>query len=176
MPTPSWIQRLAQLDLAGCVALREIPDGLTVSSWVDVGGTGISRLPPSMRGASLRWRGVRVDERIAFNPAQLTAKEALTERNAEVRRVMIERMGYLRFSQEAQAKLLDQDQDRGGARQLLSIDLDKDEPLVGLSCFCPPREGSIFSGFPPNMKTCHQAAAWTAGFDDPWLYSPQIET
>lgn len=173
---PRWIERLAQLDLAGCVALREIPDGITVSSWVDVGGTGISCLPPSMRGASLRWRSVRVDERIAFNPAQLTAKEALTERNAEVRRVMIERMGYLRFSQEAQAKLLDQDQDGGGTRQLLSIDLDKDEPLVGLSCFCPSTGRQYFLRVPPNMKTCHQAAAWMAGFDDPSLYRPQIET
>jgi hypothetical protein len=26
------------------------------------------------------------------------------------------------------------------------------------------------------MKTCHQAAAWMAGFDDPALYSPKIET
>ncbi|HTB83804.1 MAG TPA: hypothetical protein VK742_09140 [Candidatus Sulfotelmatobacter sp.] len=173
---PSWIERLAHLDLAGCVALREIPDGLTVSSWVDVGGTGISGLPPSMQGASLRWRSVRVDERIAFSPTQLTAKEVLAEKNAEVRRVMIERMGYLRFSQEARAKLLDQDRDGGGTRQLLSIDLEKDEPLVGLSCFCPSTGRQYFLRVPPKMKTCHQAAAWMAGFDDPSLYRPQIET
>jgi hypothetical protein len=173
---PRWIERLAQLDLAGCVALREIPDGLTVSSWVDVGGTGISSLPPSLRGARLRWRSVRVDERIAFHPEQLTAREAVAEKNTEVRRVMIERMGYLRFSREAQAKLLDQDRDSGGARQLLSIDLDKDEPLVGLACACPSTGRQYFLRVPPNMKTCHQAAAWMAGFDDPSLYRPEIET
>jgi hypothetical protein len=173
---PPWIERLAHLDLAGCVALRAIPDGLAVSSWVDIGGTGVASLPPSMAGASLRWRRVPVNERIAFHPEQLTAKETLAERNAEVRRVMIERMGYLRFSQEAGAKLLDEDRDSGGTRQLLQIDLLQDEPLVGLSCICPSTGRQYFLRVPPKMKTCHQAAAWMAGFDDPSLYRPQIET
>ncbi|HYG33206.1 MAG TPA: hypothetical protein VEC99_00390 [Clostridia bacterium] len=173
---PKWIGRLAQLDIAGCIQLTEIPDGISVSSWVDIGGTRITSLPPSLQGAALRWRGVRVNERIAFHPEQLTAKEALAERNAELRRVMIERMGYLRFAQEAKAKVLDQDRDSGGPRQLLMIDLREDEALVGLSCFCPSTRRQYFLRVPPTMKTCHQAAAWIAGFDNPKLYRPQIET
>ncbi len=173
---PAWIGRLSQLDLGGCVQLREIPDGLVVTGWVDVGGTGIGGLPPSLSGAPLRWRGVRVDERIAFHPEQLTAREALAEKNAERRRVMIERMGYLRFAQEAKARKLDEDKDAGGVRQLLSIELQEDEPLVGLACRCPSTGRQYFLRVPPKMKTCHQAAAWMAGFDDPSLYRPQIET
>ena len=173
---PPWIGRLSQLDLAGCVGLREIPDGLSVTSWVDVGGTGITRLPPSLCGAPLRWRGVRVNERIAFHPEELTARETLAETNAEVRRVMMERMGYLKFAQEAQARLLDEDRDRGGTRQLLRIELQADEPLVGLACFCPSTGRQYFLRVPPKMNTCHQAAAWMAGFDDPALYHPEIET
>ena len=173
---PGWLGRLAQLDIAGCVQLPELPDGMTVSSWVDIGGTRITGLPPSLQGASLRWRGVRVDERIAFHPEQLTAKEALGETNAELRRVMIERMGYLRFAREAKPRILDEDNDRGGARQLLAIDLQQDEPLVGLSCHCPSTGRQYFLRVPPTMETCHQAAAWMAGFEDPSLYRPQIET
>jgi hypothetical protein len=173
---PKWIGRLAQLDLAGCVQVREIPEGTSVNSWVDIGGTGITRLPRSLAGASLRWRGVPVDERIAFHPEQLTAKEALAEKNAEIRRVMIERIGYFRFAQEARAKVLDEDRDPGGVRQLLFIDLREDEPLVGLSCYCPSTARQYLIRVPPTMKTCHQAAAWMAGFDDPSLYRPQIET
>jgi hypothetical protein len=129
-----------------------------------------------LQGAALRWRGVRVEERVAFHPERLTAKEVLEESNAELRRVMIERMGYLRFTQEAGAKVLDQDQDAGGVRQLLSISLPTDEPLVGISCFCPSTQRQYFLRVPPKMKTCHQAAAWMAGFDDPSLYRPLIET
>lgn len=173
---PPWIGRLAQLNVAGCVQLAEIPNGIEVTSWVDVGGSGITKLPSSMEGASLRWRGVRVTERIAFNPGQLTAKEALAERNAELRRVMIERMGYMHFAREAAAKILDEDKDHGGKRQLLRIELREDEPLVGLACFCPSTGRQYFLRVPPTMKTCHQAAAWMAGFNDPSLYAPQIET
>ena len=173
---PRWIGRLAQLDVAGCIQLREIPDGIAVSSWVDIGGTWITNLPPSLQGTSLRWRGVRVNERIAFHPEQLTAKEALAEKNAEVRRVMIERMGYFRFAEEAKAKVVDEDTDFGGRRQLLSIDLQLDEPLVGLSCSCPSTGRQYFLRVPPKLTTCHQAAAWIAGFDDPLLYRPKIET
>jgi hypothetical protein len=173
---PGWIGRLAQLNLADCSRLREIPDGIAVTSWLDIGGTGITSLPLSLTGVALRWRGVRVNSRIAFHPEQLTAKETLAERNAEVRRVMIERMGYLRFAQEANAKVLDRDQDAGGPRQLLSIDLEEDEPLVGLSCRCPSTGRQYFLRVPPTMNTCHQAAAWMAGYDDPLLYRPKIET
>jgi hypothetical protein len=173
---PHWMGRLAQLDLAGCPLLREIPDGISVSGWVDIGGTAITRLPPSLQEASLRWRGVRVNERIVFHPEQLTAKETLSEKNAEVRRVMIERMGYLRFAQEARAKVLDEDRDAGGARQLLSIDLMEDESLVGLSCFCPSTGRQYFIRVPPRMTNCREAAAWMAGYDNPNLYKPIIET
>jgi len=173
---PCWIGRLSQLNVAGCSQLAEIPDGIAVSSWVDIGGTRITGLPPSLQGAALRWRGVRIDERIAFHPEQLTAAEALAEKNAERRRVMIERMGYARFAKEARAKVLDEDRDKGGARQLLFIDLREDEPLVGLWCRCPSTGRQYFLRVPPGMKSCHQAAAWVAGFDDASLYRPQIET
>jgi hypothetical protein len=173
---PRWIGRLAQLNLAGCVQISEIPNGIEVSSWVDIGGSGVTHLPQGLYGAPLRWRGVRVNERIAFHPEQLTAKEVIAEKNAELRRVMIERMGYLKFAKEAGAKVLDKDQDRGGGRQLLRIDLQEDEPLVGLSCHCPSPGRQYFLRVPPTMKSCHQAAAWMAGYDDPSLYRPLIET
>jgi len=173
---PDWLGKLSQLSVAGCVQLSEIPEGTEVSSWVDIGGSGIKRLPNSLQGAPLRWRGIRINERIAFQPELLTAKEALAEKNAESRRVIIERMGYLRFATEAGAKVLDEDTDAGGKRQLLQIELREDEPLVGLACFCPSTARQYFLRVPPKMKTCHQAAAWMAGYDNPSLYSPKIET
>ncbi|MEM7246205.1 MAG: DUF6745 domain-containing protein [Acidobacteriota bacterium] len=173
---PTWFGTLSQLDLAGCVQLNTIPDGLRVSSWVDVGGTGITALPSSLEGAPLKWRGVTVTEEIAFRPESLTAKRVLAEKNAEMRRVMIERMGYLRFATEAGARVLDEDSDPGGRRQLLRIELEEDEALVGLACSCPSTQRQYLLRVPPATKTCHEAAAWIAGFDDPKLYHPDIET
>ena len=173
---PNWFGQLGQLDLSGCVQICDLPEGLQISSWIDVGGTSVTKLPKSLENAPLRWRGVPVNARIAFEPESLTATEILEEQNAELRRVMMDRMGYLRFAQEAGAKRLDKDTDAGGQRELLKINLNDDEPLVGLSCFCPSTGRQYFLRVPPSVKSCHEAAAWMAGFDDPGKYKPSIET
>lgn len=173
---PPWLTVLSQLDLRGCVQITEIPEGIIITSWVDVGGSSVADTPRSLAGVALRWRGVPVTERIAFTPWEITAQETLSQKNAEIRRVMIERMGYLRFAQEAGAKVIDKDTDPGGPRQLLRIDLKEDEPLVGLVCSCPSTARQYFLRVPPSTKSCHQAAAWIAGYDDPKQYNPSIET
>jgi hypothetical protein len=173
---PNWLGPLGQLDLAGCVNLHRLPEGLRVSGWIDIGGSSIASLPPSLENVPLRWRSVPVTHGIAFEPDKITSNQILEEKNAEVRRVMIERMGYLKFSEEIGAKEIDQDTDAGGKRQLLRIELNDDEPLVGLACRCPSTNRQYFLRVPPAMRTCHQAAAWIAGFDDPAMYQPMIET
>ncbi|MFH5806130.1 DUF6745 domain-containing protein [Alienimonas sp. DA493] len=173
---PPWLGTVAQLDLAGCVGIRELPEGLRVTSWVDVGGTNLTELPASLTGVGLRWRGVAVDERIAFRPEEITAAEALAEPNAELRRVKMERIGFDRFVAEADPTVLDADTDPGGERKLLRVDLEGDEPLVVVAVSCPSTGGRYVLRVPPNMKTCRQAIAWTAGFDDPSQYAPLVET
>ncbi len=173
---PDWLRVLGHLDIAGCVQIQKLPPSLKVSSWIDVGGSGIAELPANLSEVPLRWRNVPITKRIAFSPDELTAKEALDEKNAEIRRVIIERMGYLRFAKEAGAKVLDADKDPGGERQLLRMDLQEDEPLVGLACFCPSTGRQYLLRVPPKITSCHAAAAWIAGYDDPAHYRPLIET
>jgi hypothetical protein len=41
------------------------------------------------------------------------------------------------------------------------------------------RQGDVFIyalRVPPTMRSCRQAAAWMAGFDDPDDYRPLVET
>lgn len=173
---PPWIKSLSQLDLRGCANISSLPDGLRVSSWIDVGGTGIRSLPPSLAGVGLRWRGVRVDERIAFRPEEITAEEVLQETNAESRRVKLERMGYERFLEAANSEVLDSDTDAGGTRTLLRVPLEDDEPLVCVSVNCPSTSRQYLIRVPPTTTTCRQAIAWTAGFENPDDYRPAVET
>ena len=85
-------------------------------------------------------------------------------------------MGFERFLKEADAKVIHTDTDAGGKRQLLSVALTNDEPLVVVSVNCPSTGRHYLIRVPPTMKTCHQAIAWTAGFDDPDDYQPLAET
>jgi hypothetical protein len=173
---PPWIHRLSQLDLAGCSNLTELPDGLRISSWLDLADTAVTSLPPSLQGTPLRWRGVPVEEHVVFRPEEITADEVLAEVNAEVRRVKLERMGFDRFLSEAEAEVVDSDTDPGGPRKLLRVNLEGDEPLVCVSVLCPSTGRHYIIRVPPDMQTCRQAVAWTAGFDNPDHYQPVAET
>lgn len=173
---PPWLGRLSQLDLAGCAWFAELPEGLEVTSWVDLADTSIRSLPASLRGVGIRWRGVAIDERIAFAPETISAGEVLEERNAELRRVKLERMGFERFLAESEPEVLDSDTDRGGERKLYRVPLEGDEPLVCVSVNCPSTGRHYLLRVPPGMRSCRQAIAWTAGFDNPDDYQPLVET
>ena len=172
---PKWLN-LTHLDVTDCRQLRTLPEGLRVSSEIEIANTSIGRLPSSLREVRLRWRGVPIDHRIAFQPETIRVQEILAESNAESRRVLLERFGLERFLTEANAEVLDEDRDIGGERKLLRVPMEGDEDLVCLLVHCPSTGGRYTLRVPPTMKTCRQAVAWTAGFDKPELYQPLIET
>ena len=173
---PPGLGEVAQLDLSGCLNIRALPDDLRVTSWIDIGGSGLTDLPPRLDHVGIRWNGIAVSRRVAFHPETLTHTEILAERNAELRRVMIERFGYERLFETAGAEELDRDRDAGGERRLLRIEIPNDEALVCVSVRCPSTGHQFVLRVPPAMTTCRQAVAWTAGFDDPDAYRPARET
>ena len=176
---PAGIGPLAQLNIANCSRLGELPPNLVVNSWIDIGGSAILReqdLPMGCWGAELRWRGVPVDRRLAFHPESVTGQEVLAEPNAELRRVKLERIGLERFVAEVQPEILDEDRDAGGQRRLLKIKMNGDEDLVCVAVSCPSTQRKYLIRVPPTTQTCHQAVAWTAGFDNPKDYRPTVET
>ena len=56
------------------------------------------------------WHGVRVPRLVVEQPARITPGAIVDERNAEVRRVMIERFGWERFDAAVQAEVIDHDE------------------------------------------------------------------
>ncbi|HEY7020277.1 MAG TPA: hypothetical protein VH349_04105 [Ktedonobacterales bacterium] len=173
---PSWLRAVDELNVAGCRNLERLPEKLRVASWLDVADTRLRILPPSARGFRLRWRGVAIDARSAFHPEAVNGREILKERNAEVRRVMLERVGYEQFLRQVEAETLDEDEDAGGLRRLLRVAMGQDEPLICLAVHDPSTGRQYLLRTPPAMQTCHQAAAWIAGFDNPDDYHPLAET
>ena len=108
------------------------------------------------------WHGVRVPQHVIEDPASITAAEVLAEENAEVRRVMVERMTPERFLAESDAKPVQQD-DYG---KLWRVDMPDDEPLVMVellnSTVEPDGNRKIyFLRVDPNCRTALEAVAWT---------------
>lgn len=176
---PPYLGPLAALNVRDCPNLLDLPESLRISGWIDVAQSGLAesrRLPENLKGVDIRWQGVRIDERLFLHPETIRVAEILDETNAERRRVLVDRFGVSRFMKESNAAILDEDTDAGGKRQLLRVELKDDEPLVTLSCSCPSTGRQYFLRVPPSVQSCHQAAAWIAGFDDPDQYHPIMET
>jgi hypothetical protein len=93
-----------------------------------------------------------------------------------MRRVMVERMGLNRFIAETHGEEVDADHDAGGPRRLLRIPFDGEDDLVCVVVCCPSTGQQYVLRVPPDVRTCRQAIAWTAGFDDADQYRPLAET
>lgn len=162
------------LDISDCVNLTSLPPGLHVTHWIEVAGSGISGLGKG-HGFVLRFRGVEVGDRTAFESDSITGQDILNTENVELRRVLIERLGYEKFVREVGGIIRDRDHDKGGERQLVYIPFEDDEPFVVLKVICPSTGHIHILRVPPYMENCHQAAAWIAGFNNPDDYNPLIE-
>ncbi|MBC1238865.1 hypothetical protein GNE10_17295 [Nostoc sp. 2RC] len=162
------------LDISDCVKLTTLAKGLHVTHWIELAGSGITSLPEG-HGFVLCWRGVQVNDAIAFASDSITGQDILNTDNVELRRILIERLGYERFLQQVGGLVRHRDRDAGGERQLICIPFEDDEPFMVLKVSCPSTGHTHILRVPPYMQTCHQAAAWIAGFDNPDDYNPAIE-
>ncbi|BAY20425.1 hypothetical protein NIES2100_01660 [Calothrix sp. NIES-2100] len=104
------------------------------------------------------YHGVTLPEEYGkLNPQQWRSQWLLTEDNAELRRVLIQGIGYARICQELQAIELDS----WAEYTLLKIDADVDEePIYLLKMTCPSTGFIHALRVPPEMKSAHEAICW----------------
>jgi internalin A len=101
--------------------------------------------------------GVRLPEQYGqVHPNQWQSQWLLTEENAEVRRVLIEGIGYDRIIQELAAKQIDSWQEYA----LLQIDNADVEPICLLKMTCPSTGFIHALRVPPNLTSAREAIRW----------------
>jgi hypothetical protein len=105
------------------------------------------------------WHGVRVPEKVILAPERLSREDFLREPNAEVRRVMQERMGQ-RFVPELGGEVLDS----GPRGTLYEVKLPDDDP-EGVARYVQVQDASTprqyFVRVPPTIQTAAEAVAWS---------------
>lgn len=173
---PEWLKSVTELDISGCPQITELPDDLEITSTIHLGGSGLQKLNERSKNAQIRIDGVLANALIAFHPELIDARMVLAEQNLERRRLMLARMGLEKFMQTANAEVIHQDRDRGGPRSLLKVPMEEDQDIFCLNVICPSTGKRYFIRVPQNISTCHAAAAWIAGFDNPEEYAPVQET
>jgi hypothetical protein len=105
--------------------------------------------------------GVAVNEQIVMRPEMLTLKQIDDEENEEVRRVMVDRFGWMRYLEESEAKILDRrDNDVDNTMELLVQTKKNERRLV---CSCRSTGRRYAPGVPDTVNTCAEAQAWMRG-------------
>jgi internalin A len=114
--------------------------------------------------------GVRLPEEYGqLHPNQWQSQWLLTERNAELRRVLIQGIGYDRIIQELSAKQIDSWQEYA----LLQIDNADVEPICLLKMTCPSTGFIHALRVPPNLTSAREAIGWVNWDIDPEEFSVQ---
>ena len=104
------------------------------------------------------YHGVTLPEKYGISsPQEWQAKWLLEEDNAELRRVLIQGIGYTRIIQQLQATELDSYQEY----TLLKIDNNIHiEPIYLLKMTCPSTEFIYVLRVPPDVKSAREAIRW----------------
>ena len=122
------------------------------------------------------WRGMPIPVSLATELPTLTVDRIRDEKNAEIRRVMLEHFGYERYLREAGARTMGSDE----TGTLWWLDLPGDEPLVMVEVVnsTPEPDGTsrvYWLRVPPRTRTAREGVAWTFGLtaDE---YQPLVQT
>jgi internalin A len=103
------------------------------------------------------YHGVKLPEKYGkLHPSQWESQWLLTEENAELRRVLIQGIGYDRICQELSAKQIDSWQEYA----LLQIDNADVEPICLLKMTCPSTGFIHALRVPPNLTSAREAIRW----------------
>ncbi|MEC5030607.1 MAG: hypothetical protein SAL07_11885, partial [Oscillatoria sp. PMC 1051.18] len=117
------------------------------------------------------YHGVTLPEKYGkISPNLWKSKWLLEEDNAELRRVLIQGIGYERICQELQAICLDSWQEY----ELLKINYELDiEPIQLLKMNCPSTSKLHVLRVPPTLQTAQEAITWVNWGIDPSKFSIQ---
>ncbi len=115
------------------------------------------------------YRGVALPEKYGkVHPDRWQARWLLEEKNTELRRILIQAIGYNRICEELQAIQLDSWHEY----DLIKIDADADvEPIVLLKMICPSTGYTHVLRVPPNMESAREAITWVNWDIDPLYFA-----
>lgn len=159
---------------------------------LDLSGNNLTTLPPeigklpNLQELNLRWNnpvqdlsalanhpnqnlkvwafGVQLPRQYWTHLSQWKAEWLLTENNAEIRRVLIQQIGYERICEELQTTELDSWREY----TLLKIEANvDDEPIHLLKMTCPSTNRIHVLRTPPNITSAREAIAWCNWEIDP---------
>ena len=107
-------------------------------------------------------RGHLINTKISslIRSGELTAKHILKIDNAEVRKICLEELGYVRLLKQLKHEIIDKE----GDCELVKVNWHrKERPICLVKVKCPSIGAYYVLRVPPSTKTVKEAAVWTFG-------------
>lgn len=172
---PRWQAYQSLLSECGCIfpfentcIICDRPTKLTFDNEHRLHGEGEPAIEFADGYRLYYYRGVSLPEKYWVHPHHWQARWLLEEHNAELRRVLIQGIGYSRICQELQATELDSWREY----TLLKIDSEVDvEPIYLLKMTCPSTGYIHAMRVPPTMRSAREAIRWMNWGTDPEEFS-----
>lgn len=121
--------------------------------------------------------GVHVPRKVIVDPKSITKDEFLEVKNAEVRRIVVERIGIDRFVELLDLMTVDEDTINGDAISLVRT-RERDPVAMSHIQFVRVRDTSTdrvyHLGVPPHIEGAVEGVAWTFGMSVE-EYNPEVE-
>lgn len=119
------------------------------------------------------WRGVHVDQKLWNEMPNMKARDIISMTNLELRRVVIERVGFDKLKKEARP--IDTQKVEGGKNILYVLEMKDDENAVfaELVNSTPEPDGSrkiYYLRVPPDTKTVREAVAWSFSLEEEFSF------
>ncbi|MEV6930028.1 DUF6745 domain-containing protein [Dactylosporangium sp. NPDC051485] len=161
---------------ANVVILTDRPDALHRDNLGRLHAADTPALHYSDGYAIHAWRGMPIPSDLVDRLSRLTHREIAAERNAELRRVMLEHFGYERYVREAGARRVAADE----TGVLWRVTFADDEPLTMVEVVnsTPEPDGTsrvYWLRVPPQTSTAREGVAWTFGLTE-GEYRPLVQT
>lgn len=122
------------------------------------------------------WRGVVISSDLIEKPESITCQRINAEKNAEMRRVLMDIYGESKYLMDSNATKVDESS--YGTLFRLPINLDEALVMVRVRNSTPEPDGSYkfyYLRVPPTTTTAKQAVAWTFGLEEN-QYNPNRES
>ena len=119
-------------------------------------------------GELFYWKGVHIEPSLWHSRETMSAEEILNHPNTEVRRCLLEMVGYEKLLAKTPHQVLDEDPETGAV--LYKVDVPDDEALVVVKVIdgteLKDENGKgyrkvYFLKVPPTSQNCEEAIAWT---------------
>jgi hypothetical protein len=110
-----------------------------------------------------RYEGVQVPEHVILWPGTITINEIDGTENEEVRRILIEQYGFLRYLEQKTTDVLDQRRNDIDNVQEVLVRYDRNRVALVTACCSTNKKFVLPLPGDTNIRTCEQAQEWLHG-------------